>query len=229
MTTFRICFCAGVACAIASASSASMMVSGSISTRAADGMVGGGRYSPEPPPPNAKGFEIFWEVSQNTDGTWHYEYTMLTDEGDPLAPAVSHAIFQLSANISSDDVFNFGGDVVETSFGTFGASPANPGIPGSIFGIKIDTNGTSPTKLSFDSTRMPMWGDFYAKGGSNSFAYNSDFGVAVANPNDFKNPAVSASGATLFKILVPDTVIPSPASAGMLGMVFVGVSRRRRA
>jgi hypothetical protein len=227
MRCAQVVFSVAVVSAMAAASSASMVVSGSLSTPAGDGLIGGDRWAAVPPPASARGFEITWEVSQNGDGTWHYEYELLNDMSDPLSPAVSHAIFQLSENISPDDIFNLGGNAVSTEFGTLGPGPGNPGIPGSIFGFKIETDGVSPTTLSFDSTRAPMWGDFYAKGGSASFAYNVHFGVAVANPNDFKNPALDASGNTLFKILVPDT-IPTPGATALLAAAGLVAGRRRR-
>lgn len=213
---------------ISSAASAGVIYSGSLTTPASGGVVGGGSYSHVPPPANAEGFTIAWEVSQNMDGTWHYEYTMLDAAGGNLNPAVSHAIFQLSENITPGDLFNFGGNNQQITYGTFGPAPSNPGIPGSIFGIKIDTDGMSPTVLSFDSNRQPMWGDFYTKGGSSSFAYNVSFGVAVANLNDYANPPVDASGAPLFKILVPDTIIPTPGSIALVGFAGLAMARRRR-
>lgn len=215
---------AGLVCAPASAG---VVYSGFLATPPTSGLVGGGNWAP---PAAGMGFMVTWNVSQNMDGTWHYEYILTNQGGGPLTPGASHGIFQLSENISPGDIYNFGGHFAEAEFGTFGPGPNNPGFPvgESIFGIKIDFTNGNPTMISFDSNREPMWGDFYSKGGTNSFAYNVHLGVEVANPNDYTGTPVDASGAPLFKILVPDTIIPTPGSMALLGVAALVAVRRRR-
>ena len=106
--------------------------------------------------------------------------------------------------------------------------PGNPGFPAgeTIFGIKFDLNGDQRT-VTFDSTRQPMWGDFYAKGGSSSFAYNADVGVGVANVNDYNAVPIDALGGSLSKVLVPDT-IPEPTSMMLLAIAGAAIAARRR-
>lgn len=226
---FGICCALVVLAGVSSSASASLM--GSLSTPSSGGLVGGGRYAHNPPPPNAEGFIVSWNVSQNPGGTWHYNYTFSNSSGEGLTPAVSHFILQLSANITPQDLFNFNGNFMNAEFGTFGDGPSNPGIPSgqSIFGVKINTTSEEGTvsKVSFDSTRQPMWGDFYAKGGSNNFVYNVDLGVTVANVNDFNSTPKGTDGRDLAKILVPDT-IPAPSAAGLILLAAASAGRRRR-
>ncbi|MBX3405095.1 MAG: hypothetical protein KF699_16930 [Phycisphaeraceae bacterium] len=175
------------------------------------------------------GYVVSYEVTQNGDGTWHYEYSLRTISGGGLTPNTSHFIIQLSQNINPQtDLFNFTGPIADIEYGTFGPSPGNPGFPTgeSIFGMKINTT-SGVADFSFDSVRAPMWGDFYAKG-ANDFAYNSHLGVFVANADDYLSPALGAFGQPLNKILVPDTVIPAPGAAALLGLGGLLAARRRR-
>lgn len=197
---------------------------GSLSTPAGSGIVGGGNWTPEP---TGQGYQIEWDISQNGDGSWRYKYILSDQGGDPLSPATSHIIFQLSENILPSDLFNFAGDISMIVFGDFGPASANPGFPAgeSIFGVKFDLAGNQRI-VEFDSNRQPMWGDYYAKGGSSSFAYNTDLGVAVANANNYLDTPVDALGRPLHKILVPDTLIPEPVTLACLGLG--GLLLRRR-
>jgi hypothetical protein len=167
------------------------------------------------------GFRIDWSVSENSDGTWHYAYTLSDEDGHSLRPLTSHVILQLSEAIKDTDLLNFIGDAGTRGLGTWGPAPSNPGFPAdeSIFGIKVNMTG-GQTHFEFDSTHRPMWGDFYSKGGNKSFAYNDDVGVAVANPYDYFRVPVDVTGRSLDKILVPDTIpgpnpVPEPVSAAL--------------
>jgi hypothetical protein len=69
-----------------------------------------------------------------------------------------------------------------------------------MYGIKFEgIEGDAPWTLTLLTDKAPMEGDFYAKGGEDSFAYNSGFG--------------DREGA---KILVPDTVTQRVPEAGAL-------------
>jgi hypothetical protein len=191
------------------------------------GLVSGGNWA-------NNGFTVLWVVNQVSPDKWNYQYTFKTAAGEGLSPEVSHFIISVSADLTADEVFNFTGDldvegfeVVELKKHSPGAG--NPSMPGDIFwGLKIELNGAQ-TAVAFDSTRAPMWGDFYAKGGPDSYACNTSFGVAVLDPHDYDNGAVDANGNALFKVLVPNT-IPEPATMVLLGLggVFSLISRKRK-
>jgi len=199
-----------------------LAVDGSLSSPAAAGLIVGGSYA-------AAGVTVEWAVFQNPNLSWHYEYSFRRLSGQGLTPNLSHFILQLSENIvPAEDLWDFEGPIASIEYGLFGSGSGNPGLPvgESIFGIKINTE-EGDSNFAFDSSRSPMWGDVYGKGGSTSFFYNVDLGDTVANANDYLNQAVDSSGAPLFKILVPDT-IPTPGAAALLALGGLTVTRRRR-
>ena len=204
--------------------------SDSRSTFTGEGLVGTGAW-------DDGGFIIQWEISFDDDtDLWTYEYTFLDDDspfgnGAP-DPDLSHWIFELSANITTDNIDEL---ILDPNFAiepgdptTYGISPGNPGIPGDIYGIKTNT-GTSDTfnVYTFLSPRAPMWGDFYAKDGGGTgedsvHVYNVGFGTdPTSSTTDFTN-----------WIRVPDTVngqAPEPGMLLLIGAGLVALSRRRRA
>jgi hypothetical protein len=104
----------------------------------------------------------------------------------------------------------------------------NPGMPADVYGIKfnaaVDADVTTVT-LSFDSDRVPVWGDFYAKGGLGAL-WNAGF--VTADPTD-----PPANGTIAYHALVPDTAtvaIPAPGALVLssLGVALVGWVRTRR-
>ena len=166
------------------------------------------------------GFKVAWEISPilgELDYRWHYRYEFTKSDDSSLAKDVSHFIIQVSENFTSDDI---SGGLVPDWYDA--GNPSNPGIPGAIWGIKIDLDGENG--FSFDSTRDPMWGDFYAKDGvastgdTKNYVHNSSFGEEVANVNDYNaDNAIGVNQSPLHKILVPDTV-PEPATMVLLGL-----------
>ena len=204
---------------------------GSRSTPNASGVVGAGSWSD-----TNGGFLISWDIT-SISGGYHYSYTISNANGStPIIQDMSHLILEVSSCFTSSDIWNatLDGEAVSVvgpqTFTSSGSSGSNPNMPASdIFGIKLDAGGIT---YAFDSNKMPVWGDFYAKDGNNlvddvaSTAWNMGFGTDPTNSTtDFTN-----------WIPTPDTCetpVPLPPSAlllgsGLLGLCLFGWRRREK-
>jgi len=180
------------------------------------GLTGSGAYTD---------FGVEWTITQNsTTGVWTYNYTFAdTGSGNDLKN-ISHLILELSAGATLADFTGLAGTV-----GTY--DPAdnnqqgqpNPGLPGIIYGTKVDGGSPSLT-LSFTTNRAPVWGNFYVKDGNNTnYAYNTGFtNLDSTNKQDF---IARPDGAT--------PVVPEPSSLAVAGVGGIGLmilaARRRKA
>lgn len=136
----------------------------------------------------------------------HYEYWLTTP-----TPAVSHLILQVSENlVDISEIVNANFPIESGDPTTYKLSKSNPGMDNTIYGVKFGTSYTGDTLyLDFYSRRIPMWGNFYAKGGPDSSVENS----------------------VLATVSVPDSsVIPAPGAVLLagIGTAMVGWLRRRR-
>ncbi len=160
-----------------------------------------------------------WWVTNNDNGTYTYKYILSVPRKE-----ISHFIIEVSPTFTSNNILQIlqgSGSVDE--YGDEGNS--NPGIPGTINGIKTASGGLTYT-LEFISNRMPVWGDFYAKdgkdGGNNVAIWNCGFG----NPD--------SDDSSIGHILVPDTTppivpVPGAIALGSIGMGLVGFLHRKNA
>jgi hypothetical protein len=178
-------------------------------------IVTGGNYASD-----EENLTISWTIASNAGNPalWDYSYTL----SNFANPGVSHFIISLSPGCSTDPGCITGADNFE--YGDYsGANPSNPGMPATISGVKFDFGSEDPSSYAFTSNRAPVWGDFYFKGGSDSYAYNT----GLTNHNsvnilDFIARPDTSGGA-------PPAEIPEPGTWALLasGVVFIAVGRKK--
>lgn len=190
---------------------------------------------------------ISWLITDNNNGTMNYAYKLVTSAQN----VVSHFILDLSDNCANSlsscmGTISYGADdgAGSVSWGSFSGGGANPGLPGVIDGIKLDETFSDDGvfEFSFNSPRVPVWGDFYAKGGQPANA-NNPSGFAVWNLG--LDPSLHGSSDNkAFFIAVPDSVnacngtgistcnvdLPESGSGWLMlvGLIGLSVMARRR-
>lgn len=159
-----------------------------------------------------------WEISDNNDGTFSYEYTI----SGLNQPGLSHLTLDISDDgVDDPDVVTnamLNGNPVVTEIGD------KDGIIGA---VKFDDGADGTVIYSFTSNRFPVWGDVYGKAGaagSPSEFYNTGFGdQTLMDPLEY---IARPNG------IVPDpNTIPEPGACVLLlsSIAMVAAARRRRA
>lgn len=150
---------------------------------------------------------------------YHYKYTLnVPGPGNEI----SHFILEVSDLFSEEDFWNETGPFGPAGIGDFNQGNGNPDIPGEIHGLKFDELWGTTAVIEFDSSRMPVWGDFYAKDGGNPTNQAWNEGFARPDPPD---PA--DDGSIDNHILVPDSHVPEPATLALVVLGGLMIARRR--
>lgn len=207
-------YCACCIIMLISVSSASAGVSpvtysGSLST-ADGGLEGTGDWI------NSGGSSISWWIT-DFGSHWHYKYTLSVPDKD-----ISHFIIEVSPGFGAADYDNVVGNYGVIEIQTFDQGNDNPDIPENMQGMKFDETAVLAWTIEFDSIRMPVWGDFYAKGGREAAIWNAGFG-------DDPTSAVT-NGSLQNKLIRPDsTIVPEPTTVALLAMGLAAMVARRKA
>lgn len=173
----------------------------STSNVTANGSWGGGE---------GNGFQISWNIAQS-GSTYNYTYTISNSEGGNLGGAhLQSFILQLSPDVTSSNIatviqspnFTITGPQTFTQNGTYNGIP-NGGIYGASFAISGNPHKTT---ISFVSSLAPAWGSFYTQGTSNTYAYNTGFGI---------QPGMGETNFTPW-IPTPDSAVTVPEPTTML-------------
>jgi hypothetical protein len=179
------------------------------------------------------GASIAWKI-MDMGSYFNYEYSFRSTATSAIE--VSHIIIGLSKNCTTIGTTSAGDpciwNVAGSPSGTTATGPGNqtqgagnPNLPGDFWGIKFDRQevagvNDNPWTVSFNSNRVPVWQNFYAKGGGNpsNYAYNN-------------GSWVSGSSSPFYYIAAPDTqVVPEPGFYGLLSLGVAGLwaAYRRR-
>jgi hypothetical protein len=161
---------------------------------------------------------ISWEVTDNVT-SWHYKYTLTVP-----AAAVSHFILETSPAFDATDIFDESGPFTSIEIKLNTAAQGSPDMPDSMYGIRFDETTGTTVVIEFDSLRIPVWGDFYAKDGGNDpviQAWNAGFTASDSDPGD-----PIGNGSVGNHLLVPDTRIPEPATLALMAAGALALLRR---
>jgi len=175
---------------------------------------------------------------------WKYTYTFGHNGGQA---GISHIIIEGSEGISIDDIAGLTGASI-TSIGLQTVQSGNEGMPEDLVGIRFNPPSESPFSMtwSFYSDRAPVWGDFYARCGNKqnlgvnrAYNYNKDsLGVERGfldidgndSVRDDTDPSAGPSNGSIdYHILRPDSVVPEPATLGLLLLSGLPLFRRKTA
>jgi hypothetical protein len=169
-----------------------------------------------------------WSVQaiKDTDGnithfTYWYKFTDPSSVGSGGDERLSHIVFEVST-AGGLEAFSLDEPMDISNASSF---PDELNDHDGFYGLKWEESTTNGVwEVSFDSMRMPEWGDFYAKNGggvSGTTAYNTGMGY---------DPSLYAEAGLKGYVARPDTeYVPVPPSViiGLLGMGVAGIKLRK--
>lgn len=181
----------------------------------------------------AGGFRIMSTVTYGP-GVVHYDYWISSDtlvnppnDYGELSKDLSYFLLEVSPNVPLSEIILPGtldthGVALESTPELDNHYKPQHSMPTSIYGVKFDlATNTGFLHLSFDSLRLPVLGNFFAKdggqGANSTYAYNTGLDVNIEGNA---------------KIWVPDTMaVPEPSTYALLGSTIalaLGLQTLRR-
>ena len=189
--------------------SANTIWSGSLSTANA-----GEIYATDGWSTTGKGLTLSWNNTLVGNHV-HYTYTITNATGGDLTKAISHVIVGVSDSFGLSDLLagalpvipQLRSDTTPPQTRWSSADPSNPGLPSPMSGLKFDGGGAKHITISFDSDRVPTWGNVYIRDGVDGTGRNKiDVLAYDGNANGFNN-----------SVGVPDSVVVVPVPAAVWG------------
>jgi MYXO-CTERM domain-containing protein len=169
--------------------------------------------------------QVCWDVAY-TSGAWEYEYTVSTFSGTSTENRrLSHLWMEVTEGAAASD-FVLTGAAIDDGPKTHSGGPAEDGFPGTMYGIKIGGNDATTFTFTIRTGRAPVWGDWYAKDGSGTWAYNAGFNLA----DPTSNALLAVENDHIVRPNGMDKPAPAPGAASLvgLGLAAAAVHRRRR-
>jgi hypothetical protein len=170
---------------------------------------------------------LSWEIMPMLMGnTVYWQYTYTIDTSNVMtAKAVSHFILEVS-NPDFTLMSDYGDDDFPLEGPQDWTSSGGITLPNGFFGIKFDFGGSdNETVYTFKSPNSPVYGNFWAKGGSPNELYNVALGVA-----DYDDP--TNMNALLMDemnfIVRPNGVVPLPSAVWFFGSALIGLVGLRK-
>ena len=176
------------------------------------------------------GFQLGWSITES-GSSYNYIYSISNASEGGLSKGINSFILELNPSVTASNlstVITKSNTAIADGPKTFTSSDISF-LPGNIYGVQFDLNGSSTATISFTSTNAPVWGSFFADNGftggsSKGYAYNAAFGSDPnASTKDFSNWVPTVGGASV--------LAPEPSTMLILGSTLVAaayIHKRRR-